>query len=366
MRKIYSMAHAYALIMAGGAGTRLWPLSRRDRPKPVLPLVDTERSMFRIAVERLDPLFPPERILVIANPDLTRILKEQAPELPAENFIVEPAGRDTAPAVGLGAIHVRHRDPDGIMAVLTADHYIADVETFRHVLRAACQVAGQGMVVTLGIAPTRPATGFGYIERGKLDQTIGDIEVYVLKRFTEKPDAETAEQFVASGNYSWNSGMFIWPVTRVMAEFERHTPALYADLEKLAALLGKPSYHDQLEEIWPNVGRISVDYALMEHIQERIRVIPTRMGWVDIGNFGTLYGILASGQGDNVATSCQPLMIDTTGVLVVSERLVATLGVDDLVIIDTDDVLLVCRRDRAQDVKHLVEHLKENGQNSYL
>lgn len=360
------MPNSYALIMAGGAGTRLWPLSREKRPKPVLRLVEKDRSMFQIAVERLQPLFPPERILVVASADLTPLLKEHAPQLPDENYIVEPVGRDTAPAVGLGAIHIRRRDPEAIMAVLTADHYIADVEKFRNVLNVACRVAARGMIVTLGIKPTFASTGFGYIERGPLDQVVEGVEVYVLQRFREKPDQATADSFIADGRYSWNSGMFIWPVQRVMAEFERHAPALYAELERLADAMGTAGYESLLSEIWPQIKRISVDYALMEHIQQGVRVIPVEMGWTDIGNFETLYDILSLQSGGNVIHSKEPLVIDTTRTLVFSDRLVATLGVEDLVIIDTDDVLLICHRDRSQDVKQLVEHLKKNQRNEYL
>ena len=361
------MDNAYALIMAGGAGTRLWPLSRKDRPKPLLPLVDRERSMFTLSVERLYPLFPPERILVVAGADLTPRLKEHAPDLPEENFIIEPEGRDTAPAVGLGAIHVRHRDPDAIMAVLTADHYIADEEMFRKVLGVACRVAADGSIVTLGIEPDFPSTGFGYIERGPLAMSIDGIDVHVLKRFTEKPEQALAEQYLATGRYSWNSGMFIWPVRRVMAEFARHAPDLYAVLEDLAGLLGQPAYDARLREVWPGLKRISVDYALMEHVRERVYVIPVQMGWSDIGNFGALYDILSAQAGRDVVHSGQePMVIDAARTLVFSDRLVAVLGVEDLVIVDTEDVLLICRRERAQDVRQLVERLKEEQRNEYL
>lgn len=360
------MDNAYALIMAGGSGTRLWPLSRQKKPKPVLELVEEQRSMFQIAVERLSPLFPPERILIVANAELTRILSKQAPQIPEENFIIEPVGRDTAPAVGLGAIHVRHRSPNGVMAVLTADHYIADEQTFRRVLDVACQVGAEGLVTTLGISPHFPSTGFGYIERGELDRKVGDTEVYILKRFTEKPDQPTAEKFLSSGNYSWNSGMFIWSVERVMGEFRQHAPTLYSKLERLAGAIGQPNYDALLAETWPTVEKVSVDYALMEHIKEGVRVIPVEMGWADIGNFGALYDILSGDHDVNVTAGPKPLLVDTKGSLIYSKRLVAAIGLDDLVIVDTDDVLLVCKRERAQEVKQLVQELKESKKNEYL
>jgi mannose-1-phosphate guanylyltransferase len=360
------MSNAYAVIMAGGAGTRLWPLSRQSRPKPLLPLVDESRSVFQISVERLYPLFPPERILIVTGQEIMPSFKSQVPDLPAENFIVEPVGRNTAPAVGLGAIHVRQRDPDAVMAVLTADHYIADVEAFRRVLGAASRVAAGGEIVTLGITPTFPSTGFGYIEKGPLKETVDGISIYQLRRFVEKPDETTAEKFLASGDYSWNSGMFIWPVRRVMAEFERHAPDLSARLERLAAAIDRPDYSTLLAEIWSGMRSISVDYALMEHIHEQINVIPVEMGWSDIGNFKTLYDILSESSGDHVVSGRDPLVIDSKRLLIFSKRLVAAVGLEDVVIIDTDDVLLVCPRDRAQDVGKLVETLKRNEQHEYL
>ncbi len=359
------MTNTYALIMAGGPGTRLWPLSREDRPKSVLPLIEPERSMFQISVERLAPLFPPERVLVVANAGLTALLREQTSGIPPENFIVEPAARDTAPAVGLGSIHIRRRDPEAVVAVLTADHYIADEEGFRAVLGAACRAAAGGSIVTLGIKPAYPATGFGYIERGDLAETLDGIPAYRLQRFVEKPDLARAEQFARSGRYSWNSGMFIWPVSRLMNEMARYAPDLSARLEQIAAVIGTPQYDPMLAALWQDVEKISVDYALMEHLSKGVRVIPADIGWSDIGNFEALYDILSEG-GDHVFVGREPLILDSQGLLVVSKRLVAAVGLRDLVIIDTDDVLLVCPRDHAQDVKKLVETLKTKQQSQYL
>lgn len=359
------MTSKYALIMAGGAGTRLWPLSRKDRPKPLLPLVDVNRSMFQIAVERLYPLFSPDEILVIANEELTQGLREQAPDLPPENYIIEPVGRDTAPAVGLGAVHIRHRDPNAVMAVLTADHYIADVIAFRRVLDAAVQLAEKGSIVTLGIHPTVPATGFGYIERGQRTATVNGIDAYELKRFAEKPDRAKAEAFLKEGCYSWNSGMFIWPVQRILTEFEKHAPDICSDLENIAATIDTPDYESTLAAVWPEVRRMSIDFAVMEKVRDNAHVIPIEMGWSDIGNFETLYHVLSE-SGENVSIGPDPLLLETHRTLVYSKRLVATIGVEDLIIVDTDDIVLVCRRDQAQDVRQLVELLKESGQEQYL
>jgi mannose-1-phosphate guanylyltransferase len=359
-------SHVYALIMAGGAGTRLWPLSREKRPKPLLPLVDDDLSMIQLSVRRLQPLFPKENVLIVAGEGHTDQIREQLPDLPAANFIAEPVGRDSAPAVGLGAIHIRHRDPDAVIAVLTADHYIADEPGFRAVLGAAADVAAEGMVATLGITPTEPSTGFGYIEQGELLQTVGGVEVYRLKRFVEKPDEDTARRFLADGNYSWNSGMFIWQVKRVMSEFAAHAPELNEKLETLAGAIGTQNYDKLLAELWPQMKKISVDYALMEHIHDQIVVIPADIGWNDIGNFEALYDILSEKNEDHVISGQQPILIDSSRMLIFSKRLVAAVGVQDLVIIDTDDALLVCPRDRAQDVKQLVEIIKKEQQHKYL
>jgi mannose-1-phosphate guanylyltransferase len=361
------MGNAYAVIMAGGSGTRLWPLSRKDHPKPLIPLVEKERTMVQIAVRRLHPLFSPESILIVANEQLTPLLQIQIPEIPAENFIVEPEGRDTAPAVGLGAIHVQHRDPDGVMVVLTADHHIADEETFRNALAVAIDTARKGGVVTLGIKPSYPSTGLGYIERGVLWKTLNGLDVFTLEQFREKPDQKTAEQYISSGNFSWNSGMFIWPVDRVMAEFERNVPELHHSLEQLAAVVGQPAYEETIARVWPDMPRISVDYALMEKIDREAYVIPVEMGWTDIGNFSTLYDLLSGYQGENITNSEEgALLVDASRMLIFSNRLVAVLGLEDLVIVDTDDILLVCHYDRAQDVKKLVEQLEKEKRDRYL
>ncbi|MGF1503543.1 MAG: mannose-1-phosphate guanylyltransferase, partial [Anaerolineae bacterium] len=320
------MENAYAVIMAGGAGTRLWPLSRKSRPKPLLQLLEDDRSLFQIAVDRLHPLFPPERVLVIANAHLCELLSTQTPHIPEENFIVEPAGRDTGPAVGLAAVHVHHRAPNGVMAILTADHIIRNEQKFRDVLAAACEVAASGDIVTLGIKPDYPATGFGYIDRGEHFKTVDGIDVYALKRFIEKPDEDTAQSFLDAGTYSWNSGMFVWPTERVLVEFERHAPQLHTHLAAIADELEMDTYDDVLRETWSKVEKKSVDYALMEHIDEGIRVIPVEMGWADIGNFKALHTIRSDEETDNVTRGPRSILLDTRGSVVFSEKLVATIG----------------------------------------
>lgn len=354
----------YAVIMAGGSGTRLWPLSRKSQPKQALKLIG-ERTMFQHAVDRLAPLFPPERIFVVTSPAMAAILQPQTPELPPTNFILEPAGRDSAPAAGLAAIHLLQRDPDAVMVMLTADHYIQDTAGFRAALAAAAAVAGDGTIVTLGIRPTFASTGFGYIRLGEAQTSIAGLPVHRSAGFVEKPDAATAERFLASGQYVWNSGMFVWRGDRLMAEFAAQQPASYAALQRIAAALDTPAAAETLAAEWPNVRKISIDYGIMEHA-ERVAVIPVEIGWSDIGNWGSLLDILPRDTHGNVTTG-DALLLDTRNCLVRSDgRLIAAIGLEDLVIVETPDVVLICARDRVQDVRDVVNRLAADGRERYL
>ncbi len=352
--------HFYALIMAGGGGTRLWPLSRRDRPKQVLPLTE-ERTLFQVTVERLHDLLPSERIYVVTGRALADPLHESTPMLPAENFILEPAGRDSGPAAGLGIYHIARQDPEAILAVLSADHHIAKEARFLDALRCAYDYARDGYLVTLGIRPSFPATGFGYIQRGEVLGTHGPFTVYRSRRFTEKPDEATASAFVSSGMYSWNAGIFIFKAEQAIAEFERQQPEMNAILRQVT---DSPA---GLDDLWPKIKKRSIDYAIMEGAQN-VAVIPVDIGWSDVGTWATLFEVLSADENGNVTRSKAEghVQIDTHGTLIVSDRLVVTIGVDDLVIVDTDDVLLVCHRDRAQDVRDVVQRLRERGQDTHL
>jgi mannose-1-phosphate guanylyltransferase len=358
------MSSLYAAIMAGGVGTRLWPLSRQTRPKQALQLIGG-RTMFQHAVERLAPSFPPGNIFVVTGKNHAEVLRPQTPELPAENFILEPMGRDSGPAVGLGAIYLRRRDPDAVMAMLTADHYIANVERFRGVLAAAEKVARSGKIVTLGIQPGFPSTGFGYIQQGEAVGRFDGFEAFHALQFTEKPDSATAKLFFESGRYSWNSGMFIWHVDRVLAEFQRQRPQMYRQLMTIAETLGTPNEAHVLAETWPQIEKRSVDYAIMEGAED-VAVIPVEMGWSDVGSWATLLDIVPGDDQGNVVSG-DHLDVDTTRTLVRSEnRLVVTIGLEDMIVVDTDDALLICPKDRAQEVKAVVDRLRREGRNDLL
>ncbi len=359
------MDNYFALIMAGGSGTRLWPLSRQARPKQALRLVG-DRTMFQHAVDRLSPLFSPDRTFIVTAAEQVGGLLRQAPQLPGGNFIVEPVQRGTASAIGLAALYMRRRDPNATMAVLTADHYIVESDAFQHVLAAAYEVAQKGYLVTLGIRPTFPSTGYGYIERGEPLMQVGDLPVHCVDAFREKPDASTAESFVSDGQHTWNSGMFIWRVDRILAEMERQLPQFYSQLMQIDAAMGTDRESWVLSYVWPRVAAQTIDYGIMEGAKD-VAVIPADMGWSDIGSWATLLDLLPGDKDGNVTIDAEHLGVDTTKTLVYgNNRLVATIGLSDCIIVDTDDVLLICNRDRAQDVKKIVEQLRTDGGTQYL
>jgi len=356
----------YALIMAGGIGSRLWPLSRMMRPKQSLKLIG-DNTMMEHSVDRIVALFGAEGIYVVTRSEHVPILAGQAPELPAANFIVEPEGRGTAPAIGLGAIHLHKQDPDAVMAVLTADHYITKTGYFRQVLAAAAKAAQDGHLVTLGITPSSPSTGYGYIQQGEPIAEVDGMDVFRAVRFAEKPDQQTANEMVESGAYSWNSGMFIWRVDRILEEFQRQMPEFYEQLMVVEAAIGTPDYQAALDGVWPLVEKETIDYGIMEQAED-VAVIPVDIGWSDVGSWGSIPPLLnADEQGNFVIGS--HLGVDTTDSLIYEHgrnRLIATIGLRDMIIIDTDDAVLVCPLDREQDVKAIVNLLEESGADDLL
>lgn len=357
--------HYYALIMAGGIGTRLWPLSRQKSPKQALPLVG-DRSMFGLAVARLQPLFTPEEVWVVVGQEQVDLLKAEQTGVPDRNYVIEPLGRGTAPAIALSAITLRKRDPQAIMAVLTADHFIGDDAGFRAALVAAGETAARDYLVTLGITPSSPSTGYGYVERGPLLMKAAGFAAYRVAAFREKPDLVTAKQFVVSGKHSWNSGMFVWKVERFLTELARTMPEFHQQLRSIEAALDTPDYDRVLRAVWPQVISQTVDYGVMEQARD-VAVIPAEFGWNDVGSWATLLEILEGDDHANVVRHADHVSIDTANTLIFGrDRLVATIGLRDLIIIDTGDAVLVCPKDRAQDVKQIVDELKRQGKQQYL
>ena len=355
----------YALIMAGGAGTRLWPLSRRKHPKQMLRLLG-ERSLYQLAIDRLTPLLSPENILIITAGDMAPGLKGQSPEIPESNFIVEPEGRGTAPAIGLGSLCAeRLAGGEAVIACLTADHFISDEERFRVALGAAAEVAASGAIVTLGIEPAYAATGYGYIQRGGLQSEVDGFAVYSALKFKEKPDDEAAVAMSRDGQHSWNSGMFIWRTGTVRAEFEKQVPQTAHALRQLQPKLGTSGQEGAVARIWPSVPKGSIDYAIMEGAQD-VLVIPVDIGWRDVGSWASVLQTLPPDSDGNVVVRGEHHGIDTARTLVHAERLVATIGLRDMIVVDTPDVLLLCAADRAEEVRAVVQALREQGRTSLL
>ncbi|MEL6403904.1 MAG: sugar phosphate nucleotidyltransferase [Chloroflexota bacterium] len=360
------MENYVALILAGGGGTRLWPLSRKEKPKQMLPLV-TNHSMFKVSVERLMPLFPPERVYVATTADYAEDLQQECPQVPAENFITEPSARNNAAAVGLALTIIQKRIPDATVAMLTADHHISKIDVFRDVLEAAYELAQEQRIVTLGISPAFPSTGFGYIEQGDIIGTANGFDFAKSERFTEKPNLVRATQFVASGRYSWNSGMFIWQVSTAMSEFERQRPDMYTLLQRLQPSVDTPSFEATLGEIWEAMPRVSIDYAIMEGARNMV-VIPVDIGWSDVGTWASLYDILDQDRFGNCGKNGDDkrIILDAEDALLYSDKLTVAIGVDNIIVVETDDVLMICHKDRAQDVKQIVNYLRENEMKDYL
>jgi mannose-1-phosphate guanylyltransferase len=367
----------YGFIMAGGVGSRLWPRSRRNSPKQFLDLTSKE-TMLQDAYRRLLPIIPAERILIGTGTDYVATVREQLPDLPPANIVVEPSGRGTAPAIGLGALHIQRaagsQASEAVMVVVTADHHIGDGPLFRRVLLAAAETAQSGRLVTLGIMPSFASTGYGYIQRGELLQTLDSIPVYRALRFTEKPDASTAQQFLDSGAYSWNSGMFIWQVQTICAEFERQMPDLWAQMGEIKDAFNTPREQAVLERVWAAVAKETIDYGIMEHARD-VAVIPADIDWNDIGSWQTLMDLLQSdacigldaGVGPGNVITGEHVILDTHNTLVHSpQKLVATIGLRDLIIVETEDALLVCPQDRSQDVRKIVELLRARGREDLL
>jgi mannose-1-phosphate guanylyltransferase len=356
---------AHAVILAGGRGTRFWPRSRTRTPKQLLNIVG-DKTMLEQTVSRLAPIFPPSRTWVVTNAEQAAAVRAQVPRAARAQVLTEPAGRNTAAAIGLAAIHLIHRShgADALMAVLPADHYIAQAELYRKIVRAALDSAARpGTLIVLGIPPTHPETGFGYIERGARAKG-GRAPIYAVRQFTEKPEAARARRYLASGKYYWNAGMFFWRASTYLAQLKRFLPTTHDALLRLAQTVGTPRYNSTLARIYPRLENISVDYAVLEPATRardaaRVFVIPAEIGWSDIGSWAAVYELLAKTAGENVAAG-KFFALDSAGNFLWSPRkLVAAIGVRDLVVVDTPDALLVCPRERSQDVGKVVKWLEE-------
>lgn len=360
---------AHAVILAGGRGTRFWPRSRTRTPKQLINIVG-KRTMLQQTVERWRPLIPPARLWCVTNTEQAVALSKQLPAAARKNLLKEPIGRNTAAAIALAAIHIRYAAKgDALMAVLPADHFIGQPERYRRIVSVALEVAQtKGRMVVLGIPPTRPETGFGYVERAESPFSVDGFPVFPVVRFTEKPQLAMAREYVASGLYQWNAGMFFWRVSTFLDALRRFLPETHEAIDGLSHHIGKRSYQSQLKRIYPKLENISVDYAVLEKAASAdcrasgktgsVFVVPAEVGWSDIGSWDAVYELMAKGPGENI-WSGPGEAFDAQGNLVWSDKFVALVGVNDLAIVETPDALLICARDRAQDVGKIVKSLEQ-------
>ncbi len=362
----------HAVILAGGRGTRFWPRSRTRTPKQLLNIVG-KGSMLQQTVTRLSPLIPAQRIWTVTNDEQLAALRKQLPSPARKHVLTEPIGRNTAAAIALAAIHVRHAaGGDALLGVLPADHYIAQPEKYREIVQAALNLAHEpGRMVVLGIPPTRPDTGFGYVERQGESIVAQGAPVYAVRRFTEKPELSVAKEYVASGSFQWNAGMFFWRVSTFIEALKEFLPATHALIEELAQHLGKRSYEAKLKRVYRKLENISVDYAILERATQqpgapRVFVIPAQIGWSDIGSWAAVYELLAKHTGENIFAG-EGRALDAEGNFLWSPgKFVAAIGVRRLVVVETTDALLICSRDCAQDVGKIVKALEEHKQKKLL
>jgi mannose-1-phosphate guanylyltransferase len=355
----------YAVIMAGGKGTRFWPRSRRERPKQLLNIVG-RRSMLQQTVARITGLLPPENIIVVAGENHGEEVHNQLAELPKENIILEPVGRNTAACVGLAALVVQQRDSAAVMAVLPADHLIADEELFLATLQAAvARARQQPALITLGIRATKAETGYGYIEAGEQIDTEQNHNFYKVISFHEKPDRERAEQYLKQGNFFWNSGMFVWQAETILEAVRSHLPGLYSDLQELQPMLGTGNLQDGIARIYPDLESISIDYGVMEKA-ENVLMIPADFGWNDVGTWASMAQIWPKDDQNN-AYQGEIMALDSRQNVVFSrQKLCVLLGVEDFIVVDTEDALLVCPVHRAQDIGEILDVIKQRGMEQYL
>lgn len=354
----------HAVIMAGGSGTRFWPRSTRDRPKQFLTIFG-DRTMLQATADRIEPLVPADRIWVITNDSYVDLVAEQLPEVPKRNIIGEPVARNTAPCVGAAAALILQQDPEGTMVVLPADHQIKNPDQFLSILETAeARASLEESLVTIGIEPTHPETGYGYIEfDDSVSDTLRGNEVKAVKRFREKPDPATARSFLDAGNFLWNSGMFVWKASAIKKEFKKHLPDIYEQIETLQTSLDNKDGKQAIDDFYHACPPVSIDYGIMEHA-ENVFVVPGEFGWNDVGSWRAVYELRDKDEQGNAIQADWTITQGSSNNLIHSRsgKIIALVGVENLAVVETENAILVCNMDEAQDVKQVVESLKEKDE----
>lgn len=355
----------HVVIMAGGSGTRFWPESRRERPKQFLKLAG-ERSLLQGTFDRCLPLVAPEQVWVVTNAVQAGQTRQQLPEIPAGNVVIEPCARNTAPCIGLAAVRLLHQDPDAVMAVLPADHVIQPPEVFRGALESASElVAADGSrLVLFGVPPNHPATGFGYIERG---EAVADSKnAWQVASFREKPDRKTAEEYLRSGRFYWNCGIFVWRADRILKAIQAHEPEMHDRLQQLASVVGTADWEASLSEQFPQMNSISIDYAVLER-EAGICVLEAAYQWDDVGSWHAMPRLIGADDDGNTVIG-RHRGIDTKDCIVrtTGDHLVATLGLEGCIVVHTADATLVARTDDENAIKKLVELIRDEGDERFL
>jgi mannose-1-phosphate guanylyltransferase len=356
----------YALIMAGGLGKRFWPWSRDKNPKQFLNIF-SEKSLLEETAERLESIVKKEDIYIITNISHKRRIAELIKDVPKENIIAEPIGRDTSACIGLGAIFMKRKNPKGIQIVLPSDHLISEIETFRDILKKASRLAEEkNCLVTIGIKPTHPNTGYGYIQYLlEKEEERWDENIYKVKTFAEKPNLETARSFLESGNFLWNSGIFVWRIETILKEIESSLPELYYGLMEIEKNLNKKNINSVIKRVYSRIKNISIDYGIMEKAKD-VYVIKADFGWSDVGNWSEVYRLGKKDESQNVIMGNVVLRESDGNLIYSKKKLLTGIDIHNMIIIDTDDVLLICSKDKAQNVKELVDYIKRKDMKEFL
>ncbi|MFQ5674402.1 MAG: mannose-1-phosphate guanylyltransferase [bacterium] len=355
----------YAIIMAGGRGTRFWPKSREQHPKQLLNIYGN-KSLIQNTVARLSPLIPTDRMFVVSTEKQLSEIRKQLPLVPENNYIVEPLGKNTAPCIGLSALFLDRLDPESVMVVLPADHLITSKVIFHKVLKAGAKIASEReSLVTIGIQPSYPSTGYGYIQFNQELENINGVELLKVKTFAEKPNLETAKRFLKSGDFLWNSGIFIWKTKTILKEIEENIPELYDGLLEIGKALGTPKQNETINRVYRQIRSISIDYGVMENAKDVV-VLKGDFEWNDLGTWDEVYKLSKKDKNGNVLLGKHLLKDSNRCFIDAPEKCVAVIGLDDLMVVDTDDAILICPRHLSQDVKDIVDIARSKRMTEYL